>query len=86
MPDSDRQALLRELARWGVALPYDKADDTPLITSGVLDSLNLVELAAWVEQQVGRPIDATAIDLTEEWNTPASILRFVQQHRSVRRQ
>jgi acyl carrier protein len=77
---ANREELLAALAEWGVQVPPG-ADEPALISSGALDSLGLVQLAAWVERQVGHPIDATTVDMSEEWDTPAGILRFIQEHR-----
>ncbi len=65
-----------------IPLPADFNDDSELLTSGVLNSLALFELAGWIEEQSGRPVVAEAVDLTEEWNTVASIARFITAHRA----
>jgi len=53
-------------------------DEMPLLTSGLLDSLALLDLMAWMEQEVGKAIDLDAIEnpLTE-WNTVRDIVNFV---------
>jgi hypothetical protein len=81
----DRAALRAELlALIEEAAPdLDGAlgDDTPLITSGIVESTTLLELARWVDERVGVPLDITAFDLVAEWDTPGSILDFVERHR-----
>ena len=57
-------------------------DDTPLLESGLLDSLALLQLAQWVELEVGRKLDPAAFDLQKEWSTVAGILRFVEAQKS----
>jgi acyl carrier protein len=57
-------------------------DDTPLISSGRLDSFNLVRLLQWVEDEIGRPVDATQIDLVAEWDTVERIVTFVERHKA----
>jgi acyl carrier protein len=53
-------------------------DGTPLLTSGLLDSVALIDLMTWVEQEVGTAIDLHSIEnpLTE-WNTVRDIVNFV---------
>ena len=53
-------------------------DGTPLLTSGLLDSVALIDLMAWMEQEIGTAIDLDAIEnpLTE-WNTVRDIVNFV---------
>jgi acyl carrier protein len=53
-------------------------DGTPLLTSGLLDSLALIDLVEWMQQEVGTAIDLDAIEnpLTE-WNTVRDIVNFV---------
>jgi len=56
--------------------------DTPLIASGLFDSLALFNLVVWIEQQVGAPIDPTAVDLAKEWDTVDDIVRFIERRRN----
>ncbi len=83
---SDRAALRAELlALIGEAAPDldgSLGDDTPLITSGVVESTTLLELARWVDEHLAVPLDITAFDLVAEWDTPRSILDFVERHRT----
>ncbi|MGH9366269.1 MAG: phosphopantetheine-binding protein [Thermoanaerobaculia bacterium] len=58
-------------------------DDTPLLESGLLDSLGLLHLAVWIEGEIGSPLDVTAVDLRKEWNTVADILRFIERRRGA---
>ena len=78
---ANRAELLAALAEWGVDVPAGNADDTALISSGALDSLGLVQLATWVERHVGHSVDVTTVDVSQQWDTPAGILRFIQEHR-----
>lgn len=61
----------------------DLADDTPLITSGLVESVALLNLALWVEGQIDSAVDLSAVDLTTEWDTPNAILDFVERHRAA---
>jgi len=57
-------------------------DDTSLIKSGLLDSANIVDLAIWIEREIGPGgVDLTTCDIAEEWDTPANIVLFVERHR-----
>ena len=58
-------------------------EDTSLIKSGVLDSLNLFKLATWIEAEIDNQIDLTEFNLLEEWDTIADILNFIELHRGT---
>lgn len=75
-----RDELLAVLEGSGVPLPDDLDDQTSLIRSGILDSTALFDLALWIEERVGQPLDLTAFDLAEEWDTPARLLDFLERH------
>ena len=84
MPPAD---LLRDAL---IALIFAESDqrpdgavgrNTPLITSGRLDSAQLLQMLLWIEEKTGRPIDATAIDMAAEWNTVDAIVAFVERER-----
>jgi acyl carrier protein len=77
MPMRDR--LLALIDSWDVQIGQDLQDDTPLITSGMFDSVALFNLVLWIEEQVGYSIDPTAFDLIAEWNTVADIIRFIER-------
>lgn len=81
---AERKALRDELRRLilefaperGVAL----ADDTPLITSGLVESLTLLNVALWVETKVGSEVEITSFDLAAEWDSVRDILAFIERH------
>jgi acyl carrier protein len=77
-----REQLIRSLGKSNVARATQLGDRSPLISTGVLDSLALFNLTIWVEEQVGAPVDPTTFDLATEWNTIGGILRFVESHRA----
>jgi len=56
-------------------------DETSLLKSGLFDSLNLLELASWLETEIDSKIDLRSIDLREEWDTITDILNFIENHR-----
>lgn len=64
---------------WDLNLAEPLRPDTPLIQSGLLDSLALFNLLMWVEDQIGEPIDPAALDLGKEWNSVNHIVAFVQR-------
>jgi acyl carrier protein len=49
--------------------------DTPLFSSGALDSIAMISLIAFVEQEVGIEIRADEVTL-ENFDTPERISRF----------
>jgi hypothetical protein len=53
--------------------------DTSLIRSQLLDSLGLLHLAAWIEEETRRPLDVADIDPAAEWDTIADIERFIDR-------
>lgn len=75
-----RDDLLALLDSWDLELSEPLKDDTSLIKSGIFDSLALWNLLLWVEEQIGRPVDPTSIDLVEEWDTVADVIRFLERH------
>jgi len=72
--DDLKKALRRALtARFGVRVPVD--DDTQLFSRGLIDSLNVVELVTFVEEELGRPIPPADITL-ENFDSIARIVRY----------
>jgi acyl carrier protein len=51
--------------------------------SGLVDSAGLVELAAFVEREVGQPVDLSMVDLEQDWDTMDGILQFIERARSA---
>ena len=56
------------------------AADAALITSGLIDSVVLFNLALWIEETIGAPVDITRLDLPAQWDTPERILDFIAAH------
>ncbi len=52
------------------------------MTSGLLESLHLLELALMVEEEVRAPLNLTTIDFMREWDTVNGILELVQKNKS----
>jgi acyl carrier protein len=59
----------------------EPGSETPLVGSGLLDSLALLRLARWIEGEVGRPLDPDTFDLQEEWKTVGKVVDYIQRHR-----
>ena len=55
----------------------DPNGETPLFSSGALDSVAMLNLLAFVEEQAGFEIRADEVTL-ENFDTPARILRFAE--------
>ena len=56
-------------------------DDTPLISSAMVESITLLNVALWVEEHIDAAVEITSFDLASEWETVARILDFVEKHR-----
>jgi len=74
-----RDDLLRVIASSNPPAPV--ADDTPLLRTGVLDSLALFKVMMWIEEQTGRPLDPTRLDFATELDTVTHILHLVDRLR-----
>jgi acyl carrier protein len=82
---SRRRHLRAELLRAVVPADHDAigelTETSSLIRSGVVDSQGLLNMALFVEREIGRPVDFTAIDLAIEWDTIADVIRFIEARR-----
>ena len=58
----NRDALLAQLSDLGLALG-GVSDDTPIFSSGLLDSFSLVDLIAFVERETGRRMKTADVHL-----------------------
>jgi acyl carrier protein len=77
-------ALIRAIGEWNPALDGSVKRETPLLSSGRLDSMGLFQLVMWIEQQAGRAIDATTVDMAAQWDTVDAIVAFVERERGRR--
>jgi acyl carrier protein len=80
MSTSDLEVRLLAFLR-SLDLPQLREPDsaTHLIQSGLLDSLGLVRLAIWIEEEVGRSLNPGTFDLATEWNTVSDIVAFIKR-------
>lgn len=70
-------SLIRSIREFAV-LDDDADGDTPLFSSGVLDSVAMLNLIMLVEQQTGMEIRAEDVTL-EHFDTAARILDFARE-------
>jgi acyl carrier protein len=81
-----REALLAELRRLIMAdaptIAADLPDNAPLISSGLLESAALLNVALWVEDRLGVALELAELDLTAEWDSMSAIVGFVERHRA----
>ena len=59
-------------------------DTTSLLQSGLCDSAATLQLAEWVQGEVGPGVNLLEFDLSKEWDTIADIERFVLRHRGTK--
>ena len=81
-----RTGLRDELRRLILEFAPDReaalTDDTPLITSGMMESITLLNVALWVETKVGSEVEITSFDLVAEWDSVGDILTFIERHQA----
>jgi len=58
-------------------------DNTSLLKSGLFDSLALSELGIWIEKEINSEIDLTTVNIREEWDSVANILKFIEKQNGV---
>lgn len=78
---STRDHLIALVESWNLAMPPNWDGESSLVRSGILDSLALFRLILWIEEQVGKPVDPTTIDLASELDTIHDVVRFVERNR-----
>ena len=62
----------------GKRLEGTLTDDTSLIESGLLDSLAILSLAKWIDEELGGDaLDLESVDFLAEWDSIGAILRSV---------
>lgn len=83
---AERMALREELRRLILEFAPERtaalADDTPLITSGLIESLTLLNVALWVETKIPVAVEITSFDLSAEWDSMSDILAFIERHQA----
>lgn len=77
-----RDRLKTEMQSWSPQLRGNVRNNTPLISSGILDSTALFSLLLWIEDQTGCPIDPMSLEVVDEWDTINDIAAFVERKRN----
>jgi len=78
-PVDRRRKLLAILVESVPSLTTDQLTDaTSLVRSGLVDSLGLLNIASFVEGEIGRQLDEVTLDPAREWDTIADILEFIR--------
>lgn len=74
-----RDELESFLASLERELPDDFDEDTPLISSGCLDSVALFNLVHWIESKIGASVDPSAVDIGRGWDSMRLIVEFIEK-------
>ncbi len=82
MPDDIRAELKDYLTSEILNDPtYPLDDDEPLITSGLIDSFSLVDIALWAERAYGVHIDDTELT-SDNFDTVAELAALIAERRT----
>lgn len=85
MPSEFKNTLLdfvnTKIRTSGKTANGELTDNTPLISSGLLESLHLLELAMLIDEEIGSSLDITNIDFATDWNTIDSILAYTASNK-----
>lgn len=75
-----RDQLMLVIREGNLDIGQEVEDDTSLIRSGLIDSLGLFQLALWIEKQIDSKLDITSLDPSNDWDTIADILKFIERY------
>ncbi len=86
MPAHPDRGVLREQLRALIAefARHESSaidDDTPLISSALVESMALLNVAPWVEGHIAATVEITSFDLAAEWDSIGKILDFIEKYR-----
>lgn len=73
--------LLRYMEEITPPSTIELTPSTHVFSTGLFDSLALVKLVLWAEEEIGRPLDPRTFDIRREWTRVADIVRFVERER-----
>jgi acyl carrier protein len=59
---------------------YPLGDDEPIISSGLVDSFSLVDVALWIEEQYDVHIDNTELN-ADNFDTVAELADYIENNR-----
>jgi acyl carrier protein len=77
--ETSHEELFALIESWSLELPSGFDHDTPLISSGLFDSLALFNLTLWIEAKIGRNIDPASVDIASEWDSMENIMRYLRR-------
>jgi aryl carrier-like protein len=60
---------------------WELNERTSLLQSGLLDSAATLQLAEWIQREVGADVDLLQFNLSKEWDTIGDIEGFIQRCR-----
>ena len=72
------RGFIRQELRYDEAGDEGLTDETPLLENGIIDSLGLMELVAFIEEEFGVEIDDADIRV-EHFRTVSDIARLVER-------
>ena len=73
--------LLRYLREITPPTAVELTSDSEIFTTGLFDSLALVSLVQWAEEEIGRPLNPRTFDIKKEWTRVSDIVKFVERER-----
>jgi hypothetical protein len=76
-----QQQLLRYLKEITPPAASELTPESEIFATGLFDSLALVSLVTWAEQQIGRPLDPYTFDIRKEWRRVCDIAHFIERAR-----
>ena len=71
--DDDLLTLLNDELSLDPSVPIER--DTDLLLTGLIDSLGVIQVVSWIEDELGVSIDPTDVTL-ENFQTPGAMVRF----------
>jgi acyl carrier protein len=75
-----RARLISFICELDIDPALELTEHTVLLRSGLLDSAAMLQLAEWIQREVGAEVDLLQFDLSKEWDTIAGIEKFIQRH------
>lgn len=80
MADAALQERLREYLKLEILRDpsYPLGDEDPLISSGLIDSFSLVDIALWVESNLGVRVDNSELN-ADNFDTVSELADFIEQ-------
>lgn len=73
--------LLRYLREITPPTAVELTSDSEIFATGLFDSLALVSLVLWAEEEIGRPLNPRTFDIKKEWTRVSDIVKFVERER-----